>query len=232
MPIRLMIVSFCVVFLTLSVHADNLQSITAIEQAAYEHALNEAQLSYSNPQVLVEPMDDRLRLQPCATKLQTFSNSSSNAVGSRTIGVKCPSDPEWTVYVPVKVKVLKPVLVAAKPLAAHTTLSKEDVRMQVMDIAELRHGFLESANAVEGQQLRYPLAVGAVIPPRGLKQEKVVRRGEQIILVAAMGGMEVRMNGTAMEDASVGDKVKVKNSSSQRIVEGIVYAPGIVKVLM
>jgi flagella basal body P-ring formation protein FlgA len=71
-----------------------------------------------------------------------------------------------------------------------------------------------------------------VIPTRSLKQEQVVRRGEQIILVATAGTMEVRMNGTALDDAGVGEKVKVKNSSSQRVVEGIVHAPGIVKVTM
>lgn len=83
-----------------------------------------------------------------------------------------------------------------------------------------------------GQQLKYPLAMGMVLPPRSLKNEKIVRRGEQIILVASAGSMEVRMNGTAMEDASMGEKVKVKNSSSQRVVEGIVHAPGIVRVTM
>lgn len=232
MTLRLMIASLCVVFLTHTAQADNLQPITDIEQAAYVHALNDAQLSYNSPQVLVESLDNRLRLQRCEKTLKTFSNSAANTVGSRTIGVKCPAATEWTVYVPVKVKVMKPVVVAAKPLAPHTTLSAADVRMQVMDIAELRQGFLESTAQIEGQQLRYPLSVGSVIPSRGLKQEKVVRRGEQIVLVAAAGSMEVRMNGTALEDASVGDKVRVKNSSSERVVEGIVHSPGIVKVIM
>jgi flagella basal body P-ring formation protein FlgA len=65
-----------------------------------------------------------------------------------------------------------------------------------------------------------------------LKLQKVVKRGEQIILVAATSAMEVRMNGTALEDASVGQTIKVKNSSSKRVVEGVVQAPGIVKVTM
>jgi flagella basal body P-ring formation protein FlgA len=76
------------------------------------------------------------------------------------------------------------------------------------------------------------LAAGAAFTPRSLKLQKVVRRGEQILLVAATSAMEVRMNGTALEDASVGETIKVKNSSSQRVVEGVVEAPGIVKVTM
>ena len=40
------------------------------------------------------------------------------------------------------------------------------------------------------------------------------------------------MNGMAMEDAILGDKIKVKNSSSNRVVEGVVQAPGVVQVTM
>jgi flagella basal body P-ring formation protein FlgA len=85
---------------------------------------------------------------------------------------------------------------------------------------------------VVGQQLRYSLAMGTALTPRSLKQQKIVQRGEQVILVAQAGSMEVRMNGMAMEDATLGDKIKVKNSSSNRVVEGVVQAPGVVQVTM
>ena len=232
MTIRTYFALLSVVFLTPTVHAQPLQDLSAIEHTAYMYALNEALASYDSPQVVVDSLDKRLRLQQCGASLNAFSNTTSNTLGSRTIGVKCQSPTEWTVYVPVKIKVLKHVVVAARPLAANQTLTAQDLRLELMDISDLRQGFLPAREQVVGQQLKYPIAVGMVVPPRGLKLEKVVRRGEQIILVASAGTMEVRMNGTAMEDASVGDKVKVKNSSSQRIVEGIVEAPGIVKVSM
>lgn len=232
MPLRHIICSLIVVFLTPVVQAQPLQSLASIEQAAYIHALHDAQASYSQPQVVVDSLDKRLRLQQCDSPLHSFSNSVSNTVGSRTIGVKCQSTVEWTVYVPVKVKVMKPVVVAARPIPANQTLTARDVKLEVMDIADLRHGYKDALEQVIGQQLKYPLSVGLVIPTRSLKLEQVVRRGEQIILVATAGTMEVRMNGTALADAGVGEKVRVKNSSSQRVVEGIVHAPGIVKVTM
>jgi flagella basal body P-ring formation protein FlgA len=219
-------------FLTSTAHAEDLHALSDVEQAAYVFALNEAQASYDNPQIVVEPLDKRLRLQQCESDLQAFSSPSANAIGKRTIGVKCAGPTSWTVYVPVKVKVMKPVVVAARPLVANRTLQAGDLRVQNRDIGDLRKGYLASKSEVIGKQLKYPLAVGTVLPSRGLKQQTVVRRGEQIILVATAGTMEVRMNGTAMEDASVGERVKVKNSSSKRVVEGIVDAPGVVKVTM
>lgn len=227
-----MIMGLSAVFLTPALHAESLHSLSEIEQAAYVYALNDAQASYDSPQVVVEPLDKRLRLQHCGSALTTFSNSAVNTVGNRTIGVKCQAPTAWTVYVPVQVKVMKHVVVAARPLPANRTLAATDVRLQLMDIGDMRQGYMAEKAQVVGQQLKYPIAVGTVLPPRGLKLQTVVRRGDQITLVASAGLMEVRMSGTAMEDASVGQKVKVKNSSSKRVVEGIVHAPGLVKVTM
>jgi len=221
-----------VIFLTNPVKAQTIHALADIEQTAFLYAAAEAQANYDNPQIIVEALDKRLRLQQCEQALQAFSNTVSNTLGNRTVGVRCSSPTEWTVYVPVKVKVLQPVVVAARALVANETLSQADITLEMMDIGELRQGYIQSTDRVIGQQLKYPLSMGMALPPRGLKQEKVVRRGEQIILVASAGSMEVRMNGTAMGDASVGEKVKVKNSSSKRVVEGIVHAPGVVKVTM
>lgn len=232
MTIRSLLMVFAAGFLTHAVHAAQLQALGQIEHAAYIHALNDARASYDNPQVTVEPLDKRLRLQACAQPLEAFASSASNALGNRSIGVRCSAPTAWTVYVPVKVRVMRNVVVAARPLAANQSLTAADVTLQQRDIGELRQGYLQQAEQALGQQLKYPLAMGVVVQPNSLKAEKLIRRGERIVLVATAGSMEVRMNGTAMEDAGMGERVKVKNSSSQRVVEGTVHAPGIVHVTM
>lgn len=222
----------CAIFLTPIVQADTLQALDEIEQAVYLHAMNDALANYDTPQVIVEPMDKRLRLQNCSAPFETFANSASNALGARTIGVRCNAPEVWTVYVPVLVKVMKPVVVSARPLAANQTLRAQDVKLQMRNIADLRQGYLQTKDLVVGQQLKYSLAMGMVIPAHGLKKERIVHRGEQVILVASAGTMEVRVKGTAMDDASLGESVKVKNNTSKRVVEGVVHRAGVVKVTM
>ena len=51
-----------------------------------------------------------------------------------------------------------------------------------------------------------------------------------ITLIAVAGSMQVKMNGTALSDASLGQKIRVKNSSPKRVVEGVVDGPGLVRV--
>jgi len=218
--------------LAMNVSANSLHELDNIEQVAYEYALTKAQESFDSPQIVMDDLDSRLRLQACDKSLYVFSNIVNTGLGNQTIGVKCSSPVAWTVYVPVKVKVLQAVVVAVKPLSANQIIASSDVKLQQVDIGALRQGYINSIRQIVGQELKYPIAMGTVIKPKSVRAQKLVHRGEHIMLVALAGKMEVRMNGIALSDASLGQRVRVKNSSSKRVVEGVVDAPGIVKVTM
>lgn len=230
--IQLIVIVSLLIGLVCPAYSESLQLLDEIEHTAYVYSLAEAQAQYDNPQIIVEPLDSRLRLQKCEQELSAFSNSDSVGLGSQTIGIKCDAPVAWTVYVPVKIKVFKPVVVAAKGLDAKQVITEDDIRLEQQDIARLRRGYMENIESVVGQELKYPIAVGSVINPTSLLEQKVVHRGEQIMLVAIIGKMEVRMAGTALADGEQGERVRVKNTSSHRVVEGVVDGPGIVRVTM
>lgn len=220
----------CGVFVSFNLFADSLQALEDIEQQAYEYALKQARVNYDNPQIAMDSLDNRLRLQSCEGALDVFSTKAVVELGNQTMGVKCAAPVAWTVYVPIKVRVFKLVLVASKPLSSNHLLKQGDIKLQQRDIGSLQYGYLSNPNLVIGQQLTSPISMGSVIKPNGLHAQNIVHRGEQIMLVAMAGQMEVRMSGTALADATLGQRVRVKNSTSKRIVEGIVGAPGIVEV--
>lgn len=218
------------IFVSFNLFANTLQALDKVEQVAYEYAVKQAQAGYDNPQIVMDSLDNRLRLQSCGQALDVFTTNGAIGLGNQTIGVKCSSPVAWTVYVPVKVKVMKMVVVANRPLSSNQLITASDIKLQKLDIGGLQHGYLNDAQLVVGQQLKYPVSMGTVIKPNTLQAQKIVHRGEQIMLVATTGRMEIRMSGTALDDATLGQRVKVKNSTSKRIVEGVVDAPGIVKV--
>lgn len=218
--------------LAANAQAIELHNVDSIEQAAYEYALKQAQAQYDNPQLVMGSLDSRLRLQACGSDLETFSQTVNLGIGKQTIGVKCHFPVSWTVYVPVKVKVFKSIVVASRSLNANTILTEDDLMMTRRDISVLRQAYVMDINQLVGQQLKYATTAGSALKVNAVKQQKIVRRGEHIMLVASVGTMEVRMSGTAMSDAILGQKVKVKNSSSKRVVEGIVKGPGLVQVIL
>jgi flagella basal body P-ring formation protein FlgA len=64
-----------------------------------------------------------------------------------------------------------------------------------------------------------------------LKQAKRVKRGNQVEIIAISQGLQVRMMGKALADGGLGDRIKVKNLNSGRVITGTVAGTGLIHVL-
>ena len=63
---------------------------------------------------------------------------------------------------------------------------------------------------------------GAILRKRDLKKAKLVRRGEQVVLLAGSHRYFIETTATALEDGYFGDQVKLKNIESNQVVRAIV----------
>ncbi|KTF29616.1 flagellar basal body P-ring formation chaperone FlgA, partial [Xanthomonas translucens] len=59
-----------------------------------------------------------------------------------------------------------------------------------------------------------------------LVAQRLVRRGDNVALVARNGGLEVRMAGRALSDGGENERVTVENLSSRRVLQGTVSQNG------
>jgi flagella basal body P-ring formation protein FlgA len=209
--------------------AERLQSIDAVRRAAA--ALVSAQLGDGATRAIVTPaeLDARLRLVPCGTPLAASLPRGSTLRARVTVTVACRTA-GWTVYVPVDVEVELPVLVLQKPVAAGARLGAVDVVAGTRRVSGVFSEFVPDAAALAGQHVRRPLAAGTVLVADMLAPDALVVRGQQVTLVASLGGLEVRAPGRVMTDAAAATRVRVQNLSSQRIGEGVVESADTVRV--
>ncbi len=63
-----------------------------------------------------------------------------------------------------------------------------------------------------------------------LQPDVLVRRGQQVTLIAANGGVQIRAQGQALTEGAAADRVRVQNVSSLKVVEGVVESDGVVRV--
>ncbi len=187
-------------------------------------------VKHSALQIRVTALDPRLRLPRCSEPLRTFLSPGSRALGNTTVGVRCRAPRPWTIYVPAHVSIYRKVLVAARPLPRGTRLSAADVRMARKDVDNLAYGYLSDPAAVRGKLLRRLVPAGMALDPEMLESPPLVKRGQQVVLLAETGGLQVRMTGLALATGAAGDSIKVRNLSSRRVVEGVVVRPGVVRV--
>lgn len=208
----------------------DIQSLASIRSAAEAFVLD--QLGTDQPGVAAEAgrLDPRLRLAACDQPLETFSAAGSRMGSNTSVGVRCDGSRPWRIYVPVKVSRETEVAVLARSLARGASLDAEAIRMQRMDTTTLGFGYYEAADRVIGQTLRRAAAAGTVITPALVAVPPTIRKDEQVTLVAQRSGIAIRAPGRAMADARLGDLIRVRNLSSERVVEGVVRGPGEVVV--
>jgi flagellar basal body P-ring formation protein FlgA len=185
-----------------------------------------------NGEVRMGRLDPRLRLAACAGRLEAFLPPGAQGMGNTTVGVRCPTPGGWTLYVSAQVIVQGQVLVTTRPLARGERLTEDHVRLVERDLASLPRGYFDDPQPVLGQQARRHLAADTVLNPQLIEAPRLVRRGEEVTLVAGSDGFAIRSRGQALADGSSGEVIRVRSRDSKRIIEGRVLSAGVVKVTL
>lgn len=200
-----------------------IQPLETIQRQAHELLSAQHRDRAEPPQIRVNELDPRLRLPNCQAQLEAFLPGGAKLVGNTSVGVRCPN-PRWTVYQRASVRIFDRVLVANHHLAKGTVLSAADLRAERHELSVLPGGYETAPERLIGKQLRRALPAGAVIPPQAVKAAPLIKQGETVTLVIRQGGMEVSSSGTALSDAAPGERLRVRNEASRRVVEGTVTA--------
>jgi flagella basal body P-ring formation protein FlgA len=84
---------------------------------------------------------------------------------------------------------------------------------------------------VDGMISKRTLLPGRTISVSGLRVPYAVSRGSSVRLTFAIGSMIISASGTPLQDAAIGDLIKVRNIDSGITVSGTVMADGTVRVM-
>jgi flagellar basal body P-ring formation protein FlgA len=206
------------------------QSIDDVQAAAEEFVRSRLPASHAKQFVTAAKLDSRLRVGSCAQPLETFEQSATNLGERVTVGVRCSAANSWTLYVPVLVEVEIPVLVLRRALARRARVAMIDVEPQTRRVPGTAATFLQDTASLQGHRLKRSLPAGTALTVEMLVPDLVVRRGQQVTLIAAIGHVEIRAQGHALTEGGVADRVRVQNTSSLKVVEGVVGSDGAVRV--
>jgi len=83
-----------------------------------------------------------------------------------------------------------------------------------------------------GKALKRPASIGDTIMRHNLTRPLVIKRGDQVTLEASAGAITVVASGVAMSNGHIGEQIKVKNTSSKRIVNARIVNQGTVRVTL
>lgn len=211
------------------VPATESQPLSGIVQAAEAQVRSQLRgVSYEVHLQAVEP-DARLHLARCPRALTTAPIGPAQFGPRVTVRVSCITPPAaWALFVPVNLESDIQVLVLRQTQARGARLGAQDVAAESRRVAGLGSAYLSDASALAHRTLSRDLPAGTALTADLFQADFVVRQGQSVTVVAALPGIEVRAPGRALEDAREGTRVRVQNLASQKIVQGVVDATGIV----
>jgi flagellar basal body P-ring formation protein FlgA len=90
--------------------------------------------------------------------------------------------------------------------------------------------FINSRSHIVGRVARLTLLPGHAIPFSSISNRKLVANGAEVRLVFSEGDLVIVTTGAALQDGSIGDVVRVRNSDSGVTVSGAVQPDGSVRV--
>lgn len=175
-------------------------------------------------------LDNRLRLARCDAMPTAQLAPGTRTIDNGTVNIRCSAPVPWSVFVPVRVEREMEAVVVARPLARQQVIAPDDVRLEATSSAQLANGYFDALETVIGQQTKRALLPGQILNDALLTAPKLVKRGQQVTLVAGRPGVMVQMKGEALDDGVVGQRIRVRNTSSKHIVEGAVAADGTVQL--
>ncbi len=125
-----------------------------------------------------------------------------------------------------------PVVLATRRMALGEVVGPADARTARMRAERVRPGMAQRLDQVVGQELRRPLAVEQGFALVDLGPPSVVQKHALVTLLLDAPGIQLAVQGRALEAAPRGGAVPVMNLVSRNVVEGVAIGPNRVRVAM
>ncbi len=177
-------------------------------------------------------LDPRLQLPLCNSALEPFLRPGAKVSGRTIVGVRCAGSNPWKIYLPVYVAVMEEVLISQNSMPRGYLIQPQDVEVATRDISGLVGGYLTQTGDLTGHRLTRAVAKGVVISSSLLRADPLIRSGQTVTLIVRNEALNIRMTGKALMDGAVNQRIKVKNTESGNVVEGLVRSGERVEVLV
>ena len=129
-----------------------------------------------------------------------------------------------TVYEMAQIPVPKRLISAGDIIAA------DDLEWQAVHLARLSGNSLTDAEQLVGRMAKRPLKAGQVLRQSDVAVSPVIHKNDLIRLVVKTGQMTLSVQGKALQDAALGQTVRVVNTNSNRQLTGTVIDAGTVAI--
>jgi flagella basal body P-ring formation protein FlgA len=175
--------------------------------------------------IQVAELDKRLNLPACPA-LEAFLPVGAQLNGNSSVGVRCTGKQNWSIFVPVNVKISVTMLITNKTLQQGQIVRAEDLGS--LSSESLQTGTLTDPAQAVGKIMKYGVGAGQILRYDMLRAPFTVKQGQTVQVQVLGSGFRVSTEGQALSNAADGETTSARTASGQ-IVNGVVKG-GVIEV--
>ena len=179
-------------------------------------------------EVVIGELDPRLTLTACA-RFEPFVPPGAKLWGRSSLGVRCVDGANWTVFVPVEIRVWGAVQVAARPIARGRPVALDDVRIDRVDLTRVSGAVVGADETLDGHVAVRSIAAGEPLRRDLLRPTPIMAAGDPVKVVYDGLGFAVSIEGKVLTPAGDGQSVRVTTAAG-RILTGVARTGHVVLV--
>lgn len=132
--------------------------------------------------------------------------------------------------VTVDTRLYREVIVMTRTVRRGTQLTPEMVELAERDVTSLKHGYFAVFEDLADLQVKRPIGAGDIVSHSHVKPIPLVHRGDEVVMTIVSRHMQLATFGLALQDGGAGERIRVKNVESGKIVQGHVVEDGSVRI--
>lgn len=145
--------------------------------------------------------------------------------------VTCPEQGSWSIQAQAQADALVNVTYAQRTIAKDALVQLDDLELRREPLASHNRDFVASPEQMVGLRAQRQIRQGQVITRARISAPFVIARGEQVVIHAGSDRFSASMTGTALENGYLDQQIRVRNSSSGRVIQAVVMESGKVRTL-
>ncbi|MBI3259839.1 MAG: flagellar basal body P-ring formation protein FlgA [Ignavibacteriae bacterium] len=189
--------------------------------------LRSAVLSYAQKTVereaeilISQKIADQTFQEPGVTAKCTGSAQSLR--GMSNVGVEFAANGRVIrrIQIPVQVKILQEVPVATATISSNSPISNQKISFEMRDVSAFSDNELLSKSDITGSTAKRFLPKGSIITRSAITDRNGIRAGMPVTIHVQAGNVVIRTRGSVLNDASIGETVRVMREGTNTMLTG------------
>ncbi|MGL5047138.1 MAG: flagellar basal body P-ring formation chaperone FlgA [Shewanella sp.] len=208
-------------------------TVSAISELAKALILEKISVP-ANAKVDISPQMVEARMLPsqCLSPIKVELASNREVSRNNTLKISCDTPDlayPWQIYISVRVEILFPVVVSTEILAPGALISPSQIEIRYIEQNSLRGAEFNDPSKLTGVRVKRRVSKNYPILSHNLC---FVCKHDSVSIYIRSNSFELKTDGEALQDGNKGDRIRVKNSSSNKELDAIVTGIGEVEVRM